>query len=162
MKSLKKVFLISSSNRWRRKSGKKAGNQADGVDGAHSCFRKLDAREMKSRKTAEYLRVKSPLPHGLHSQAVRSCGKRLLRVQIAVKYRPDACREEPGFAHSFPTGAFRELLPFGITLGRLHPDFLMAVVGEGKPGDAAVGSLLECDARTAAAGIKKPIRKLRQ
>jgi hypothetical protein len=168
MKSFKNIFLISSSNRWRRKSGKKAGNQAHRGDGAHPSFRKPGTRKMKSRKSGEYLRVGSRLPHGLHNQAVRGCGKWLPRVQSAVKCRPDARGEEPGFAHSIHTGAFRQncshsgLDSFRITLGCSHPEFLMAVVGEGKPGDAAVRALLKCDARTAAAGIKKAIGKLRQ
>ena len=57
---------------------------------------------------------------------------------------------------------WRELLLFRIALGCFRPDFLMTVVGEGEPGDATVGTLLECDARTAPAGIEKAIGKLRQ
>ena len=106
MKSLKNIFLISSSNRWRRKSGKKAGNPAAGVVGGPPRFRKLDDREMKRRKTGEYVRVGSRLPHGVHSEAARSCGKRLPRVQSAVKCKPDAHCEEPGFAHGIHRGAF--------------------------------------------------------
>jgi hypothetical protein len=109
MKSLKKVFLISSSNRWHRKSGKKAENQAAGVDRAHPRFRKLDTRKMKSRKTGEYLRVGFRLPHGVHSQPARGCGKRLRRVQSAVKCKPDARREEPGFAQGIHFGASKKI-----------------------------------------------------
>jgi hypothetical protein len=191
MKSLKNIFLISSSNRCRRKSGKKAGNQAAGVVGGPPCFRKLDDREMKRRKTGEYVRVGSRLPHGVHSEAVRCCGKRLPRVQSAVKCRPDARCEEPGFAHGIHPGAFprisrsvaltnsmrlsdraayrksgsgqcphSELVSFRIAFGCFHPNFLMAVVGESELGDAAVRTLVKCDARTASTGIKKPVGKL--
>jgi len=163
MKSPKNIFLISSSNRWHRKSGKKAGNQAAGVVGGPPCFRKLDDREMKRRKTGEYVRVGSRLPHGVHREAARSCGKRLPRVQSAVKCRPDARCEEPGFAHGIHRGAYREeMTSFRIAFGCFHPNFLMAVVGESELGDAAVRALLKCDARTAPTGIKKPVGKLRQ
>jgi hypothetical protein len=108
MKSLKNIFLISSSNRWHRKSGNKAENQAAGVDGSHTRFRKLDTRKMKSRKTGEYVQVESRLPHGVHRRTVMGCGKRLRRVQSAVKSRPDARREEPGFAHGIHFGALSE------------------------------------------------------
>jgi hypothetical protein len=168
MKSLKNIFLISSSNRCQRKSGKKAENQAAGVDKAHPCFRKLDTRKMKSRKIGEYLRVGFRLPHGVHSQTARGCGKRLRRVQSAVKCRPDALREEPGFAHGIHFGASRKITltqdwsHSGIALGCLDPELLMTVVGEGEPSDAAVRTLLKCDACTAPAGIEKAIGKLRQ
>src|SRR5580698_9389787 len=105
MKSLKNIFLISSSNRSHRKSGKKAGNPAAGAVGGPPCFRKLDGREMKRRKTGEYARVGSRLPHGVHIEAARGCGKRPQRVQSAVKCRPDARCEEPGFAHGVHRGA---------------------------------------------------------
>jgi hypothetical protein len=75
MKSLKNIFLISSSNRWHRKSGKKAENQAAGVDRAHPRFRKLDTLKMKSRKTGEYPRVAFRLPHGVHSQTAKRLWK---------------------------------------------------------------------------------------
>jgi hypothetical protein len=181
MKSLKNIFLISSSNRWRRKSGKKAGNQAAGVDDGPSCFRKLDDREMKSRKTGEYVRDGFRLPHGVHSEAVQGCGKRMSRVRNAVKCRPDGDCEGPGFAHGIHPGAFprisckrsvaltniqeirvREMPSFRIALGRFRPNFLMAVVGESELVDAAVRTLIKCDARTASTGIKKPVGKLGQ
>src|SRR5271155_4789214 len=88
MKSLKNIFLVSSSNRCHRKSGKKARNQADGVDDACPRFRKPVTRKMKSRKTGEYARDGSRLPHGLHSQPERGCGKRRRRVQSAVQCKP--------------------------------------------------------------------------
>jgi hypothetical protein len=109
MKSLKNIFLISSSNRCHRKSGNKAENQVAGVDGDHPRFRKLDTRKMKRRKTGEYVQVAFRLPHGVHSEPARGCGKRLRRVQSAVKYKPDARCEEPGFAHGIHFGAFGEI-----------------------------------------------------
>jgi len=76
------------------------------VVGGHPRFRKLDDREMKRRKTGEFVRVGARLPHGVHSEAARGCGKRLPGVQSAVKSRPDARCEEPGFAHGIHPGAF--------------------------------------------------------
>src|SRR5580658_7602455 len=106
MKSLKNIFLVSSSNRCHRKSGKNVRNQAYGVDGVCPRFRKPGTWKMKSRKTVEYGRVGSHLPHGLHSRPERGCGKRRRRVQSAGKCKPDAGREESSFPHGIRPGAF--------------------------------------------------------
>jgi hypothetical protein len=160
MKSLKNIFLVSSSNRCHRKSGKKARNQADGVDGACSRFRKPGTRKMKSRKTGEYARVGSRLPHGLHSRPLRGCGKSRRRVQSAVQCKPDAGREASSFPHGIHPGAL-DARRNPIALGCFHPEFLMAIVRKGKAGDASVGTLLKCDAGSASTGIEKPVGKLR-
>ena len=104
-KLFKKIFLVSSSSRWHRKSGKQAGNHAVGVDGACLLFRKPDTDQMKSRKSGEFSRVGSPLAHGLHRRPRKACGKQRRRVQSAAESKPGARFVDPGFAHGIHPGA---------------------------------------------------------
>jgi hypothetical protein len=81
-RSLNHSFVVSSSNRWRRKSGKSGANRVHGVDEGGTRFRKPGSDKMKRRKSGELGRVGSHLPHGLHRRRPKGCGKqRALRVK---------------------------------------------------------------------------------
>src|ERR1700683_5381928 len=127
-------------------------------------------RECKARSNAGLMRIaKNPALHVasivVHSPGfpVKVGGVDELHAAFRKESRTRGCWRGARYRKSGSGQCpHSELVSFRIAFGCFHPDFLMAVVGESELGDAAVRTLLKCDARTAPTGINKPVGKLRE